>query len=459
MKRLIFLIFLCLMISSYVFAQEKGRVFSLKDAIEYALKNSPDIKNAAANIEKTAGGRIKVRAGLLPQINLNSSYTNYQEEHAIVPGISGTEERFDNDVISGKAEADLLITDFGKSFYAYKSAKENYLASIKNLERKKETVIYTVANIYFNTVSLDKLITVLEAVQKSISELQRRVESYLKEGKVAKIDLLKVNVRLSEIENEIAKLKSKRVYLLGLLSQEMGYEGELKINKKLQLFSIDLNRLSFQKAFNKAVENREDLAEYRNLVKSSYFGLKSSKRAYLPQVKAFGGIGEFSGTSSDSKFAGDDRWEDDYWAGVKVNIPIFDSGKREGDILKARGEYNSKKAKARKILLGVYKDVKKATADILSSEKRLSLAKASKKEAEETLRLEKLKYKVGKGVINDVLDAEAGLRKADYLYYSAISDYNSSVFELYLSEGVLFENYGLLVSGEKSHVENKNSKN
>jgi len=434
------------------------KIFSLESTIGYALKNSPDIQKSAADIEKAKGGKVKVRAGLLPQINLNSTYTNYQEEHAIVPGIAGTEQRFDNNVISNKAEASLLITDFGKSFYAFKSAKENYLASIQNLERRKELVVYTVSNIYFNIISLDKLAVSLKAVHKSISELQKRVRLYLKEGKVAKIDLLKVNVRMAEIEDEIAKLESKRIYLAGLLAEEMGYKGELNISRNIRLFNVDINKLSLESSLDEAFRNREDLKGYEYLVKSSLSGLKSSRRAYLPEIKAVAGAGEFSGISSDAKFSGDDRWEDDYWSGVKVSFSIFDSGLRAGDVLKAKGEYDSKRAEESKILLSIYKDVNKALADIISSRKRLRLARASQKEAKETLRLEKLKYEDGKGVINDVLDAEAVLRKSDYLYYSAIADCNTSIFEFKLAQGLLFESYNSIIS-QGDVYSNKNLKN
>ncbi len=453
---IIFLALSSLMFPHLVFAQQGKGIFSLKSAIAYALKNSPDIKKSIADIEKARGGKLKIRAGLLPQINLNSTYTNYQEEHPIVPGILGKKERFDNNVISNQAQASLLITDFGKSFYVFKSTKEKYLAAIKNLERRKEVVIYTVSNIYFNINSLDKLIVSLETMHKTTSELQRRIKLYLKEGKVAKIDLLKINVRLAEIEDEIAQLESKRIYLLGLLAEEMGYKKKLKISKNMKLFAVDVNKLSVTSALNAALQNREDLAGYRNLVKSSYFGLKSSKRAYLPEIKAFGGVGEFSGTSSDAKFSGDNRWEDNYWCGVKVSFPIFDSGLRKGNILKAKGEYSSRKAEETKILLGIYKDVRKSLADIIFSQKRLNLASASQREAKEALRLEQLKYKEGKGVINDVLDAEVALRRSDYLYYSAISDYNTGIFESYLAEGLLLENYDSLISKEKTCAGKKN---
>ncbi len=426
--------------------EKSVKALYLREIIEYALKNSPDIKSALGRSEMAKGNKVSVRAGLLPNISLDSTFTNYKEEHAIAPGLSGANQAFDNNVISSKVEASLLLTDFGKSYYAFKSAKSAYFASIKSLERKKEAVVYTVSNIYFNLVSTEKLIDSFKALRKSILELARRIELYLKEGKAAKIDLLKVEVRAAEISDEIARLKSRRDYLLGLLSQEMGYKGRLRVSKNFKLFDVNLSKLSEEAVLEEAFKNRQDLREFDYLVKSSYFRLKSFKRSYLPEIKAFAGGGEFSGLSNSAKFPDGDRWEDDYWGGVEMSFPIFDSGLRQGEIIKARGSYNISKARRGKILLGIYKEVSKALADIKSAVKRIELAKTSKEEADEALSLEELKYKEGKGVINDVLDAEAAKQKSNYLYYSAISDYNTSIFELKLAEGLLLESYASVVS-------------
>jgi len=436
------------------------RVFSLESAIEFALKNSPDLKSSNAEAEKTKGSKIKALSSLLPRIDFNSTYTDYQERHAVMPGIIGTREKFDDQIVSGKVESEFLLTDFGKTFYTFKSAKNAYLASLKSSERTREAVIYTVSNVYYNLVSVNKLINSFKILDKSVLELKRRVGLYLKQGRVARIDLLKVNVRLSEIEDEIAKLESERAYLSGLLAEEMGYKGDPGVTDKIKIADINIGELSLDSALNKAFNNREDLQGYDYLVKASYFGLKSSRRSYFPAINVFGGYGQFSGLADDSRFSDGNRWEDDYWGGVEMSFPIFDSGSRKGEVLEAEGAYNIDIAQRDKASLIVYKDVKKALADITSGHKRLELAGKAKEESFETLRLERLKYKDGKGVINDVLDAEAAVRKAEYLYYSAISDYNTSIIELRLSEGLLFESYKALISKEDAtHAENRNSSN
>ncbi len=460
-KRIEALFVFVFIFSVYGFAEEQRHSFGLKEAIEYALKNSPDIKEADAVAKEAGAGAIKAKSSLLPKISLGLSYMRYQERHVIVPGMIGTEQRFDNEVFSGKLKASWMITDFGKDFYSYQSAKKKYLASAKGLERRRSFVIYAVANTYFNIVSVDKFMASLNALRKSVRELQRRAKLYLEEGKIARIDLLKINVRLSEIDSEIANLKAKKAYLLGLLAQEIGYNGELEVKDSIGEINMgkDVKDLSFHEELKKAIKNREDLAMHKFLVESASFALTSSKRSYFPQIKAVGGAGEFSGSSDDARFSDGDKWEDDYWAGIEISLPVFDSGLRKGSVLIAKAQYDKRKAQEKKAVLGICREVKKSLADIVSAQTRLGLARSAQKEATETMRIENLKYKEGKGVINDVLDAEAALRKAEFLYCSAMADYNSSVFELMLTEGVLARRYGELIPAKSaSRYEKSNSK-
>ena len=56
-------------------------------------------------------------------------------------------------------------------------------------------------------------------------------------------------------------------------------------------------------------------------------------------------------------------------------------------------------------------------------------------QAEESLRIEREKYELGKGSITDVLDAQAALLEAQTVYYNALADYNSSVAQWRLAIG------------------------
>ncbi len=439
----VFLLFFLMFGNNNLYAGDGSgsRRFSLKSAIDYALMHSPDIKAAEAKKEKAIAGKVGAMAGLLPQVSISGSYTHYDEPHAIVPGMIGTKQRFDDDVFAGRLQAEMLITDFGRSFYSYKAAKERYLASLDGLYRRKEAVAYMVGNLYANIVAIDELLDALSASLESIKELERRMELFLRQGKIANLDLLKVKVRLSEIKSQISQTKARRKYLIGMLKEAMGYKGDLKLDEEMGLLSIDEDKISFDAVVKKAMDNRRDLAVSKEILKAAKFSVVSAKRSYFPTLQVFAGAGEFGGRDSKARFSDGDRWEDDTWVGLKGSYSFFDGGRKKAAVLSALANYDEAMAEENKLELSIYKEVGKAIADVFSAKERLSLAMASKKEAEEALRLEKLKYEKGKGTINNILDAEAALRKAEGLYASAKADYNTSVFELYFAEGILLDSY------------------
>lgn len=56
-------------------------------------------------------------------------------------------------------------------------------------------------------------------------------------------------------------------------------------------------------------------------------------------------------------------------------------------------------------------------------------------QAQESLRIEREKYELGKGSITDVLDAQAALLEAQMVYYHALVDYSSAVAQWRLAIG------------------------
>ncbi len=408
------------------------RVFSLKEVINYALKNSPELKSDYANVEKSFANTLIKKSPMLPKLRFISDYTDYKNRHSILPGVFGKKQEVDDKVLSVKLEASILLTDFGKSLNSYKSSVEKYLASLKSFERKKEFIVYQVTNIYFEISSVEEYEKYLLSLKKSIKELHRRMEEFYKNGKIAHIDLLKVQVRISEIDDEIEQVKANIVYLKALLAEIMGYSGDIQLKLTNKPLTENLE-LSFQKALKDALFYRTDLISRQYLIKSSKFLVKSAKAQYYPIMKFFAGIGDFSGMSPS------DSWQDEHYFGVRFIWNIFDGGYRKGQVLSAKSELFKEKMEKEKLILSIYKELKKSIADIKAAQKRLKLAKDSIKEAKESYKLEKCKYNVGKGIINDLLDAEYALQKAYYLKTRAKSDYNTSIAEYLFAKGMLLK--------------------
>jgi len=421
-------------------ALEPDQPFTLRRVIEYSLTHSPDLKIAEAAVDKSAGNERSSRSALLPHLNAVGDYTYTGEKYAIVPMLNGIDQRFDDSVLRGRLEANWLVTDFGKSYDTFTAARSARQAAEFSGEREKAVIIFRTSQLYFAVTSLGDLIEARQASYRSLEELLKRMKLFVERGKLAEIDLLKVKVRISQINDELEKLNARQTELRGNLEEIIGYQNPGDI--QLAPAPVSFQEITDTgEVYQQALASRNDLAAARLSSQAGEELVVANERSYYPEIRLFGGWGAFAGTGGESKFAGDDRWMDDYRAGVLIQLPLFDSWLRSGKIQSARADYDKSRAEEEKTILAINSDIKKARADIKSARERIKLARVSGTEAQEALRLEKLKYEKGKGVINDVLDAEAALSQADYLSARAAADYNIGIFQLELARGKLLENY------------------
>ena len=73
-------IFLLLITISFGFAQDVPSTFTLQEAIDYALENNRQAKNASRDIEAAKQQKWETTATGLPQINATVNYQNFLKQ-------------------------------------------------------------------------------------------------------------------------------------------------------------------------------------------------------------------------------------------------------------------------------------------------------------------------------------------------------------------------------------------
>ncbi len=427
--------------ASYGFAgEDKGPVLmSFRDVITHAEEHAPDVKIAFLEAEIARTERDALHARLLPNLDLEGGYIHYQEDHGILPGVGGPAQRFDDEVLSARAVLSWLITDFGATGYQYRALDSLYLSKKELAQWKRDLVVFASACLYARAVALREEKVALRYRKKALEELLRRMEDFLSQGKIARVDLLRVRARLAEVESAIAKVETAYRSSSARLEEVIGWQGrEIELAGLPDLSGCGLE-LDGDRAMEVALQNRKDLMSLYKSREAGEWRVRSAERRYLPQMFLVAGVGEFSGRDSSARFSGGDRWEDDNWIGVKVNLPILDGGKRKAEKEMARIAYRRQLVEVQKRILQISRQIKTALAQVKSARKRMELASIEVEQARESFRLERLKYATGKGVIDDVLSAEAQLRSAEADLIHARRDLLCARLQLYLAEGVLLE--------------------
>ncbi|WP_296314648.1 TolC family protein, partial [Winogradskyella sp. UBA3174] len=153
-------IFIFLMCFSFGFSQDTTISLSLQEAIDYALENNRQVKNAARDVSAAEEQKRETIAIGLPQINGNINYQNFLKQQVqIVPGetfggaagefipvLFGTEQN-----ASASATLNQLIFD-GSYIVGLQSTKV-FLEISKNAQQKTEIQVrQNVINAYGNVL-------------------------------------------------------------------------------------------------------------------------------------------------------------------------------------------------------------------------------------------------------------------------------------------------------------------
>jgi outer membrane protein TolC len=121
--------------------------------------------------------------------------------------------------------------------------------------------------------------------------------------------------------------------------------------------------------------------------------------------------------------------------GIALDLPIFEGGRIEARVRQERARLSAEQERLRRLELQVRLDVETAILNIGSSAQRVEATGKAIDQAEESLRIEREKYNLGRGSITDVLDAQSALLDSQTNYYRALADYSTASAQLKLAMG------------------------
>jgi len=198
-----------------------------------------------------------------------------------------------------------------------------------------------------------------------------------------------------------------------------------------------------------ALHYRPDYRSARLGVKNAEIDLAVAKNAKLPEVDlsatlSMNGLGGSTSDSFDTLKT--NRFHD--WSGsVSVEIPIGNRSAR-ASYLQARLARAQADLELENLRHEIIIYVKRAVREVITNLKRIRSTRLARELAEERLRAEEEKFKVGTALILDVLEAQTLLAEAESNERQAIVDYNKSLISLEQIKGTLLERNRIFLSGE-----------
>ena len=200
---------------------------SLREAVEYALAHSPDLKSSQTEVARRQGLVTTARSFLMPQVDLSADAARSRYEHGYPSGTTPSLLRFDTAIYTGSADLKFLAWDFHKTELELAATRERVEAARATVDRRRQEIVFETARLYLQTLAYSDLIGAAEARIKSLQSLLDRTNQLVKGGRAVPVDALKIQTRLAQVESDLATLRSGRRSSLSALAAVMGFEGDL----------------------------------------------------------------------------------------------------------------------------------------------------------------------------------------------------------------------------------------
>ena len=253
--------------------------------------------------------------------------------------------------------------------------------------------------------------------------------------KAAQVDRLRTEVRLADIQQQLVREKNLLTIQRRILGNFLGVEehfDHIALQGELELLPEE-SVPAFEAALAVAMEERDDYLAAKSALEAQAKNVDAARAEYWPTVSlqgAYGGrwaAGSTTGTG--------DEFGDVGSIGVIVEVPLFEGGQIDANVREQRANLAAAQERLRQLQLQFRLDIETALSDVKSSEERVEAIRKSIEQARESLRIEQLKYDLGRGAIVDVLDAQAALLETETTYYRVLAEHRTALAQLRLAMG------------------------
>ena len=430
---LIAIIFIAITFSISLTAQDvSGKKFSLISAQEYAIQHNYEVQNSNFDIKAAKNKLKEITASGLPQISGSIDYNNFLDiPTQLIPGeIFGGEPGSSIPVQFGKQHnatvglsASQLI--FNGSYFVGLQASKIYLKfAEENLERSKIDVKETVTQTYYLVLVAENNRSILQSSLDNLNKILYEVQEHFNEGFVEETDVKQLQISVTQLKNNINMIEEQINFSYMLLKFQMGIDLEQNIalteNLETILLQVNIPQL-MEEEFNlnqnisyRMMTTQERIAE---------LSLKNEKSKFLPTVTGFVSYQKNAQRDEFNLLENDGDWFTTTVAGLKLSLPIFNSGSKYFKIQQSKIALKQAQLNKQKVEQGLQLEYSKA-------EIALSSAFENYESSKNNMQLSKEVYDITLEKFSEGISSSLELTQIHNQYLRSQSDYITAMSEL-----------------------------
>ncbi len=394
---------------------------SLTELQHAAIENRHLIRQYQANLDKSSHDVTIAGSRFLPNLDVSYSMSDLKED--IIRG-SFTQEASQNSVVYGVITWNLFSGFY--DYYNIKSARLLEQAEKYRLHGIKQDIQLNVALRYLDIYSRLSSLEVAEESHTTLKKLYEDSNNRYSVGLIEKNELLRFKV---DLDNAAITVKKAEAELAKSL-QRLAFETDTYVTLADLDFSVfdQLPGLDDKDHYQtKMLASRSEIKTLEGIERAVTMQVKASQAGRYPHLDVSGSYRKYE----DEYITGDGTYYEEEVRGTAVlSFTLFDGFSRQAEIRKARSEKRSVNAELQELKKSLETDLTNLFFDYEVSTDNAAVSLTSIEQAEENLRITRLKYKEGLETESDLLDAIANLSRSKYNYVSARTEVFANYFKI-----------------------------
>lgn len=367
----------------------------LREVIALGLENNRDLRLAAANVLQARAQYRVQRSNVLPTLNATGSATFANSQGlaagggagAVAGSGGGTLEIYQANVGVSAFELDL----WGRLRNLNEAALQQYFATEEARKATRISLIAEIASAYLTFASDRDMLAIAEETLESYGRTRALTEAQFRIGTASELEMRQADTNYQSARNDVAALtaqiaqdKNAIDLLVGAtVAEDLLPSGLGEGDYTLPNLPADLS--------SSVLLSRPDVQQAEHQLIAQNANIGAARAALFPTISLTASLGTVSSSLSGLFGDGSKAWS----AAPAATLPIFDFGRRTGNLAAAKAQQQGAVASYEKTVQVAFREVADALATRGTIDERLSALSTRAESANIAARLSDARYRAG----------------------------------------------------------------
>jgi outer membrane protein TolC len=406
---------------------ERNQPITLKEALEIADRNSPTIAAARIEVERAKALLDEQVAARNPTVSAQSSLEYANSAQSQASGILlpfGARPSPISKTLSSSVGINYNIYTSGRVDASIRAAENSLRSSEANFNRIAQTTRLSIATAYYSAQNADGQVRIREEQVKNNERSLQDTEALERAGVGTKFDVLQSQVELANARQNLSSAKASQATTRRELARQLSYPPNLDLFPADEIKTADDWKPSLEETILLALKNRSELDVQKLQREVARDNAKAALAALGPRVTLAASIDQFDNLNQvgGSGFG--------YTLAARLNWNLFDGGVANAQANQAEADRALAEVRFTEAGNQARFDVESAYNNLNSRREQIESTTLAVKQANEALRLSRLRLSAGVGTQLEVIRSQDALTQADVNRLDAIIGFNLSLVQL-----------------------------